>query len=98
MNLASAQPHRTNASHKRIDRSRFLAEARSVRGDNLSKGRQMAKSAACADMGMDCPGKFTVETEDELMKHLSMHASTSHPELEMTPEKMEQMKGAIKTV
>jgi predicted small metal-binding protein len=49
-------------------------------------------------MGMDCPGNFTVETEDELMQHLGIHASTAHPELEMTPEKMDQMKGAIKTV
>lgn len=64
-----------------------------TKGDGL-----MAKSAACADMGMDCPGNFTVETEDELMQHLGIHASTAHPELEMTPEKMDQMKGAIKTV
>jgi predicted small metal-binding protein len=60
--------------------------------------RLMAKSAACADLGMDCPGNFTVETEDELMKHLAMHASAAHPELEMTPEVMEQLKGAVKTV
>lgn len=58
----------------------------------------MAKSAACADLGMDCPGNFTVETEDELMQHLAMHASTAHPELELTPEVMEQLKGAVKTV
>ena len=58
----------------------------------------MAKSAACADMGRDCPGNFTVETQDELMQHLEMHAKTAHPELQMTPEKVEQMKGAIKTV
>jgi predicted small metal-binding protein len=62
------------------------------------KERSMAKSAACADMGMDCPGSFTVETEDELMQHLEIHAKAAHPELEMTPEVVEQIKGAIKTV
>ena len=58
----------------------------------------MAKSAACADIGMDCPGNFTVETEEELMQHLDMHTKVAHPEIEMTPEKIEQVRGAIKTV
>ena len=58
----------------------------------------MAKSAACADIGLDCPGNFTVETEEELMQHLDMHTKVAHPEIEMTPEKIEQVRGAIKTV
>ena len=59
----------------------------------------MAKSLACVDMGMaDCPGSFTVETEDELMQHLQIHAAVAHPDLEVTPEKAEQMKAMAKTV
>jgi predicted small metal-binding protein len=59
----------------------------------------MAKSIACADMGMtDCPGSFTVETEDELMHHVQIHAAAAHPDLEVTPELAEQMKGLVKTV
>jgi predicted small metal-binding protein len=58
----------------------------------------MAKSLACADLGMaDCPGNFTVETQDELMKHLQMHAGIAHPDLEMTPELQAQMQGLVKT-
>jgi predicted small metal-binding protein len=59
----------------------------------------MAKSLKCADLGMaDCPGSFTVETEEELMQHVQMHASVSHPDLEITPETSEQMKAVVKTV
>lgn len=58
----------------------------------------MAKSLACSDLGMaDCPGSFKVETEDELMQHVQMHASVAHPDLEMTPELREQMKAVVKT-
>ena len=64
------------------------------------KGRgDMAKSLKCADLGMaDCPGSFTVETEEELMQHVQMHASVAHPDLEITPETSEQMKAVVKTV
>jgi Protein of unknown function (DUF1059). len=65
--------------------------------DTRRRERLMAKSAACADLGMDCPGNFTVETEDELMQHLAMHAGAAHPDLEITPEVMEQLKGIVKT-
>jgi predicted small metal-binding protein len=59
----------------------------------------MAKSLKCADLGMaDCPGSFTVETEEELMQHVQMHASVAHPDLEITPETSEQMKAVVKTV
>ncbi|MBI3648891.1 MAG: DUF1059 domain-containing protein [Actinobacteria bacterium] len=59
----------------------------------------MAKSLACADMGMaGCPGSFTVETEEELMQHVQIHAGVAHPDLEITPEMGEQMQAVIKTV
>jgi predicted small metal-binding protein len=58
----------------------------------------MAKAIACADMGMaDCPGSFKVETEEELFEHVGLHAQRAHPQLEMTPELIEQAKGLVKT-
>ena len=46
----------------------------------------MAYSVTCADTGADCPGKFTTETKEELMEHLTMHVDTAHPGLELTSE------------
>lgn len=54
----------------------------------------MAYSAACADAGTDCPGKFTTETKDEVVKHVQMHAAEAHPGLELTAEEVD---GLIKT-
>ena len=51
----------------------------------------MPKSLRCADAGMDCAGQFTTETEDELMKHVQLHAAEAHPDLEITPELAEQI-------
>jgi len=58
----------------------------------------MAKSYACADLGADCAGAFTTETEAELWQHLELHAREAHPDDEMTPEVTEQVRAAIKTV
>lgn len=56
----------------------------------------MAVSLKCADMGkLECPGSFTVETDDELWKHVGMHAAESHPDLEMTPEVMAMAQGVV---
>jgi len=40
---------------------------------------------------------FKVETEEELFAHVALHAETAHPQLEMSPELMEQAKALIKT-
>jgi Protein of unknown function (DUF1059) len=40
----------------------------------------MAYSIRCADAGMDCPGSFTTETKEELIKHVELrtrHIRTS---------------------
>jgi len=58
----------------------------------------MAYSLKCADSGSDCAFAVTTSTEDELMKHVQMHASVSHPELEMSPETLTQMKSLVRTV
>ncbi len=58
----------------------------------------MAKQFACRDAGMDRPGKFTVETESELMQHVQVHAKSAHPDLQVTAELPRQIKSLTKTV
>ncbi|MGH8974354.1 MAG: DUF1059 domain-containing protein [Acidimicrobiia bacterium] len=58
----------------------------------------MPKSLRCADAGMDCAGEFTTDTEDELMKHVQLHAAEAHPDLELTPELAEQIQKLVRTV
>ncbi|MEP6761953.1 MAG: DUF1059 domain-containing protein [Sporichthyaceae bacterium] len=56
----------------------------------------MAYSLRCADSGANCPGEFTTETEEELMRHVEMHAQTAHPEMTLDDETVGQMKGLVK--
>jgi predicted small metal-binding protein len=51
----------------------------------------MAYSIKCADAGLDCPGAFTTETKEELMKHVEMHAQESHSDLNLQPEQIEAL-------
>ena len=62
------------------------------------KEENVAKQITCREAGMDCPGQFKVETEDELMKHVEMHAKVAHPDLRVTPEFQRQLKSLVKTV
>jgi predicted small metal-binding protein len=64
----------------------------------LTREETMAKQMTCRDAGTDCPGQFRVETEDELMKHIEVHAKAAHPDLPITPEFQRQVKSLIKTV
>lgn len=57
----------------------------------------MAYSISCRDAGQDCDFAVTTSTEDELMQHVAAHASASHPDMELTPETVSQVKGLIKT-
>jgi predicted small metal-binding protein len=61
----------------------------------------MAYTYRCADfLGMEsCPAAFTAETEDELWRHIELHAKLAHQE---NPEKWSdedrrQMKDVITT-
>lgn len=58
-------------------------------------------SYACKDYpGMKaCPGRFYTETEDELWKHMELHASAAHHEdpNSWTAEDRAQLKTLIKT-
>jgi predicted small metal-binding protein len=67
-------------------------------GPLFSKEERMAKQITCRDAGMDCPGQFKVETEDELMQHLQIHGKVAHPDIPMGPEFQRQVKSLIKTV
>jgi len=51
----------------------------------------MAYSVQCRDAGMDCPGSFTTESKEELLKHVEMHAQEAHPDLELKQEQVEQL-------
>jgi predicted small metal-binding protein len=62
------------------------------------KGIDMAYSIRCADTGADCSGAFTAETEDELMQHVQIHASVAHPDMELTPETVAQVKSLVRVV
>ena len=55
------------------------------------EGRTMAHSIRCADAGTDCPGSFTTETKEELMKHVELHANEAHPDLDLQPEQIEAL-------
>jgi predicted small metal-binding protein len=58
----------------------------------------MPYSLTCADSGANCAGKFTVETEKELMDHVKMHMSTAHPEMMKNPPPPEALKKLVKQV
>jgi predicted small metal-binding protein len=51
----------------------------------------MPYSIQCRDAGMGCPASFTVESKEELLKHIELHAKESHPDLELEQEKVEQL-------
>lgn len=51
----------------------------------------MAHSLACADTGADCPGNFTTESKEELVKHVELHAQEAHPGLELTAEQIDSL-------
>ena len=58
-------------------------------------------SYACKDYpGMEeCPGRFYAQTEDELWKHIELHASVAHNENPpaWSAEEKAQMKTLVKT-
>jgi predicted small metal-binding protein len=57
----------------------------------------MAYELNCADTGSDCSFSVRAETEDEVMQHVATHASIAHPDLELTPETIDTIKGLIRT-
>lgn len=51
----------------------------------------MAYSMTCADTGAECPGQFTTESKEELVRHIEMHAGEAHPELELSAEMVDSL-------
>jgi predicted small metal-binding protein len=51
----------------------------------------MPYSIQCKDAGVDCPGSFTTETKDELMKHVQLHAEEAHPGLQLEQEQVDAL-------
>jgi hypothetical protein len=43
------------------------------------------------------PGQFQTKTEDELMHHLELHVREAHPDMELTRENVEMVKGLVRT-
>jgi predicted small metal-binding protein len=58
----------------------------------------MAYSFRCADLGNDCSEEFTAATEPELIEHFTLHASLSHPDLDLRPDVVEQIRGLMRIV
>jgi predicted small metal-binding protein len=56
-----------------------------------NRRRTMAYSIRCADLGTDCPGSFTTETKEELIKHVELHANEAHPDIDLRPEQVEAL-------
>ena len=51
---------------------------------------------SCADIVPECPFTASAATEEELMKHLAVHAAHDHGITEITPELAAKVKAAIK--
>ena len=57
----------------------------------------MAYELKCADTGSDCSFAVKADTEDEVMEHVATHASIAHPDLQLTPETVANIKSLIHT-
>jgi predicted small metal-binding protein len=64
--------------------------------EGIEWGGDHAKMMTCADAGSDCPGQFRAETEDEVMRHVELHAELAHPEMEITPAFVDQVRTLVK--
>ena len=56
----------------------------------------MSKTYTCRDVGVDCDWNTSGETKDEVMAKIQAHAAQVHPTIELTPELVEAVRGAIK--
>jgi predicted small metal-binding protein len=56
----------------------------------------MSKTYTCPDVGVACDWNTSGETEDEVMAKIQEHAAKVHPTIELTPELVAAVRGAIK--
>jgi predicted small metal-binding protein len=57
----------------------------------------MAKHLACGDVVEGCSFEVGAETEEELLRRVTEHATKEHGVCEVTPELEAQVKAAIRT-
>jgi len=58
----------------------------------------MAKELKCGDLMPGCEHVVRADTEEEALQQVAAHAKEAHGIEEVTPELVEQVKGAMKTV
>lgn len=58
----------------------------------------MTKTYSCWDVGIDCDWKTSGETEDEVMANIEVHSAQVHPDIELTPDLVAMVRGAIMDV
>jgi predicted small metal-binding protein len=56
----------------------------------------LAKTYACADLGMDCDWTVSGNTEDEVFAKVRYHGTVVHEEGDWPPEVEAEVRGAIK--
>lgn len=56
----------------------------------------MVLTYACRDVGVNCDWTASSLTEEGLMELIAEHAKKDHPEIELTPELVAQVKAAFK--
>jgi predicted small metal-binding protein len=55
----------------------------------------MSKVVNCRDVGFDCEGVVTAETEDEALQKVAQHAADVHGLTEVTPDVVEKVKSVM---
>ncbi|MBA2312528.1 MAG: DUF1059 domain-containing protein [Actinobacteria bacterium] len=55
----------------------------------------MARELNCRDAGLDCDEAIRGQDDEEVMQKAAAHASTSHPDLELTPDTQQKLRGLI---
>lgn len=55
----------------------------------------MAKEVLCRDVGFDCEGVVTADTEEETLQLVAQHAASAHGVTEVTPEIAEKVKSVM---
>lgn len=55
----------------------------------------MSKVVNCRDVGFDCEGVVTAESEDEALQKVAQHAAEVHGLTEVTPDVVEKVKSVM---
>jgi predicted small metal-binding protein len=55
----------------------------------------MVRELKCRDAGNDCDQVIRAHSDEEVMEMAAVHASVAHPNLDLTPEVQEKMRGLI---